>query len=249
MLILCVALLVLLALIGTAMISTSRVDRYSSVQHTINTEIDLLIQGEKSIAESAIISDLFNTFSTPVYRQPYYPNPNNNLITDNYDHWDMPSIDGINKLGTSTMPPQLDLYLSSRYPELQNPLGTFSANNLFMWKAITAPLTMDPTGALAFTSEFEEPYVNTAAVLSVPNPPAGDAGHIVTNPYATAHYSRAAPVPSRQLLRFRTAHQALRFQQSSLSFRASSLRFARPPMPTRWIADCGPRVPVGPPTA
>ena len=83
-LILCVALLVLLALIGTAMISTTRIDRYSAVQNTTNTQVDLLMEGMKQVAESAIVGDLYNsgTISTG-YRAPYnYNNP-----SDTYDHW------------------------------------------------------------------------------------------------------------------------------------------------------------------
>src|SRR5579862_9520021 len=68
-LILCVALLVLLALIGTAMISTTRVDRYSAVQHTNNTEVALLVEGVKSVTEAQIIDDLWDTLPTvPRYR-------------------------------------------------------------------------------------------------------------------------------------------------------------------------------------
>src|SRR3954468_4054719 len=70
-LILCVALLVLLALIGTAMISTSRGDRYSSVQHTYNTEVDLLVEGVKKLAEGAIVNDLFDVAVTPPAQQTY----------------------------------------------------------------------------------------------------------------------------------------------------------------------------------
>src|SRR5205814_2193217 len=73
-LILCVALLVLLALIGTAMISTARVDRYSAVQHSYNTEVDLLVEGVKQLAEGAIVGDLFDT-TTGQYRPPTYPSP------------------------------------------------------------------------------------------------------------------------------------------------------------------------------
>src|SRR5947199_8680132 len=72
-LILCVALLVLLALIGTAMISTARVDRYSSQQHSYNTEVDLLVEGVKSMAQAAIVNDLWDTSRpTPRYRFPRF---------------------------------------------------------------------------------------------------------------------------------------------------------------------------------
>src|SRR4051794_32232144 len=97
-LILCVALLVLLALIGTAMISTTRVDRYSSVQHTSNTQVDLLMEGMKQVAVTAIAGDLWNSGTiSPGYRVPYNYFLNtaaNNSAGNNYDHWDMPAVDG-----------------------------------------------------------------------------------------------------------------------------------------------------------
>ena len=55
-LILVVALLVLLALMGTAFISTSRVDRYSSQQNSFNTEVDLLLQAVVNIEQSKILT-------------------------------------------------------------------------------------------------------------------------------------------------------------------------------------------------
>src|SRR3954462_6973051 len=110
-LILCVALLVLLALIGTAMISTTRVDRYSSVQHTSNTQVDLLMEGMKQVAVSAIVGDLWNsgTFN-PGYRVPYnYSAAGANPSLKNYDLWDMPAVDG--QLRNALNPPQLDSWL------------------------------------------------------------------------------------------------------------------------------------------
>jgi parallel beta-helix repeat protein len=56
-LILVVALLVLLALMGTAFISTSRIDRSSSVQNTFNTEIDLLLQGVCQVVQQQILTN------------------------------------------------------------------------------------------------------------------------------------------------------------------------------------------------
>ena len=91
-LILCVALLVLLALIGTAMISTSRADRYSAVQHTNNTEVDLLVEGVKSLAVSSVVNDLWDTTPSP---QRYRPPTQFGNGTSTYDHWDMPSVDGL----------------------------------------------------------------------------------------------------------------------------------------------------------
>ncbi len=57
-LILVIAVLVLLALIGAAFISTARVERYSATVNTVNTQIDLLLEGELDAAEGATAADL-----------------------------------------------------------------------------------------------------------------------------------------------------------------------------------------------
>lgn len=57
-LILTVVMVVLLALLGTALLSTTRVDRYTATQNTANTQIDLLVEGVKELAKSRIRSDL-----------------------------------------------------------------------------------------------------------------------------------------------------------------------------------------------
>src|SRR4051812_15685995 len=60
-LILVVALLVLLALIGTAWISTARNDRYGARQNSYNTQVDLLLESVKTLAQSSIVGDLFGS--------------------------------------------------------------------------------------------------------------------------------------------------------------------------------------------
>src|SRR6266550_3594495 len=67
-LIMVVALLVLLALIGTAWISTVRIDRFASAQHTVNTEVDMLVEGVKELAYSQIAGGLYdgNNFRPPL---------------------------------------------------------------------------------------------------------------------------------------------------------------------------------------
>src|SRR5580693_8633450 len=82
-LILVVALLVLMALIGTAFLSTQRSDRYNVVQNTNNTEIDLLLEGVKNMAKATIVGSL-NDPSLPF---PY--RPANSSIAKN---WDMPDL-------------------------------------------------------------------------------------------------------------------------------------------------------------
>lgn len=56
-----VVLLVLLALIGTAFISTARTDRYATQQNAYNTQIDLLAQGVQNMVANAAAGSLFGT--------------------------------------------------------------------------------------------------------------------------------------------------------------------------------------------
>src|SRR5688500_5433535 len=56
-LILVVALLVLMALIGTAWISTARVDRAASIETSRTTEAEMLAEGLKNIINAVIVAD------------------------------------------------------------------------------------------------------------------------------------------------------------------------------------------------
>src|SRR5437868_302349 len=58
-LIMVVALLVLLALIGTAAMSTARIDRMSSKQHVVNTQIEMLADSVKQMVIGQLVNDLF----------------------------------------------------------------------------------------------------------------------------------------------------------------------------------------------
>src|SRR6058998_1958606 len=80
-LILVVALLVLLALIGTAWMSTVRIERYASSQHIANTEIDMLVDGVKNIAVAALVADV----SPNGQFRPYDSSAAPNTIYNNCD--------------------------------------------------------------------------------------------------------------------------------------------------------------------
>src|SRR3954468_15660727 len=79
-LILIVALLVLMALIGTAWISSARVDRAATIQHASNTEIELLVDGVVNMAKSGIIAD---ASANGVPRGPGYV-PSDSTVTDKF---------------------------------------------------------------------------------------------------------------------------------------------------------------------
>src|SRR5687767_6568668 len=90
-LILCVVLIVMLALLGTAMLSTTRIDRFTAQQHGYNVQIDLLVEGAKAIVQSELIADLFdNQTGTSLYRPP--SEQSLAVPVTSYDHSDMPLI-------------------------------------------------------------------------------------------------------------------------------------------------------------
>src|SRR4051794_29653340 len=63
-LILVVALLVLLALMGTAYISTSRIERATAHQHAADTQVDLLLEGMINTVKGAAATDLVDESSS-----------------------------------------------------------------------------------------------------------------------------------------------------------------------------------------
>ena len=105
-LILVVALLVLMALLGTAFISSARTDRYSAVQHAINTEIDLLVEGMVNQAVATITGDLYGVNPATGEKQ-YRPTDPLFLVQPNgYEHHDSSFF---------------DLWLADRIPTVANP--------------------------------------------------------------------------------------------------------------------------------
>jgi hypothetical protein len=162
-LILVVALLVLMALIGTAFISTSRTDRVAMVQHTNNTEIDLLLEGVKNMAKATIVGSL-NDPSLPF---PY--RPANSSIAKNWDAYDLYHQYTTDPLiGTTPN----DAWLSPRCPTFHSPVGIAdiiqattppspALPGLPVWQAIGEPLTGN-----TFESPFVLPASGTGALVS-----------------------------------------------------------------------------------
>jgi hypothetical protein len=130
-----VALLVLLALIGTAWISTTRNDRYTTQQNAVNTSIELLTQGVVDMTAAQATADLFST-AVPISR------PANAV---GYRHFDGPDLNVVGLEG--------DSFLASRYPRIPNVLLAPSATNRPYWPVINAP----PTGG-----RFESPFLPPA---------------------------------------------------------------------------------------
>ena len=115
-----VALLVLLAVIGTAYLSTTRTDRYATQQNGYNTEVDLLVDGVLNAAQATVVGDLFGGGQ-------FRPVDN----AGGYDDWDGP-------FGASLG----DGFLAARVPTLRDPNTAFGANgaNSGVWYATSAPV-------------------------------------------------------------------------------------------------------------
>src|SRR5688572_27033512 len=119
-LILVIALLVIMALLGTAFISTARIDRYGSAQNAANTQIDLLVEGVKNLVIGGIISDLYN--GANVYRPPTELEEGSN-----YEHHDSHLV---------------DQYLAARVP--------IDDTTLPYWRTVSWPLVQNGTAAAPY---------------------------------------------------------------------------------------------------
>ena len=129
-LIMTVSLLVLMALIGTAWIATSRIDRSSSIQNVENTRIDLLVEGLRNITIGPIVDDILGrrlVAGLPTGSSLYRPRSDS---ATTYDYADTTSF-----VRDPAYPP-LDKrnhpFLSPRTPEPE-------AGNI-VWRAVGMPL-------------------------------------------------------------------------------------------------------------
>jgi hypothetical protein len=137
-LILVVALLILMAIIGTAYMSMAQADRSTAVIHSNNTEVDLLVDGVVNLVKGTIVSDLFAQNS-------YRP-------SDRYNSGEAGTYNYITGLGESAVTVNSGTpFVSSRAPELFKELGgpapgapnpdpAVSVGNPPLWRYLTAPL-------------------------------------------------------------------------------------------------------------
>jgi hypothetical protein len=164
-LILVIALLVLLALIGTAYLSSTQTERYSSVQNSINTEADLLMQGMQAAVNAEIAGGLYSSaggFRAPQQEQPNatattgYPNPPFNGYC-NYDSTAVdPALVTAGVTNNLSVPNPPDLFLAERLPVLS------TAISAPVWNSVSWPLFADSGGNYT----FESPYGDSLAVGS-----------------------------------------------------------------------------------
>lgn len=170
-LVLVVALLVLLALVGTAYLTTTRFDRAAGVQHVTNTQIDLLVDGVRRITEGTISGDLFDGSGTLGFRRNGFlgdtavggsifrttpwtapvliPVSNPTAPNISFPYVSLSANSNIDSIATPDFAPiapnltQGDQWLASRTPAALTPGAANAVNNPPFWRAITAPLTGD----------------------------------------------------------------------------------------------------------
>lgn len=144
-LILVVALLVLMALIGTAFMSMAQSDRATATTHTNNTEIDLLLDGVINLVQGAVVGDLF----TAAPFRSHVTNPGGPL---QYNNWS-----GVGR-NDSILPAPASAgnsWLNDRVPEVVNhlaPATIRNGGNAPYWPFITGPLT-----GVQFTTPYWNP--------------------------------------------------------------------------------------------
>lgn len=152
-LILVIALLVLLALIGTAYMTMAQGDRAAAQQHTFNTEVDLLMEGVENMVKGTVVGELF---ANGQYR------PANGYNSWNALGLDTQTINSRNWGPTATLPGVQpgDPWLAPRVPEPLDPRTVNIPSQIVpAWRYITAPVN---GGTL-----FDSPYRPATALQPV----------------------------------------------------------------------------------
>lgn len=188
-LIMVVALLVLIALIATAMISTTTADRFGSVQHQNNVQVDLLVLGAKEIVKAEVMKDLYGTVAgvaNPVYR------PGFAVGTGDFINVDAP----VNFRPMTGEAQGSDTWLAPRTPVTWNSTTFTSGTNLPLWPSLTKPMSVpffssparpwvgtlsSSTASLRIAEEYNSPTITFSPRTSIYEDP-GNPGAYVT-PY------------------------------------------------------------------
>jgi hypothetical protein len=147
-LILVVALLILMAIIGTAYMSMAQGDRTTAAIHTNNTEIDMLLDGVVNMMKGSILGELYSGGT--------FRNGQRTVANAGYNNWNGV---GLDSSSTDVIQSPGGTYVASRTPEVPA-LGGAPArgSNDPFWPFITAPIS-----GTQFTSPYWNPTRATAA--------------------------------------------------------------------------------------
>ncbi|HEX8525270.1 MAG TPA: hypothetical protein VF669_23665 [Tepidisphaeraceae bacterium] len=141
-LILVVALLVLMALIGTAYISTARIDRYAIRNNAFTNQLGLAAESVRDMTVGALVNDLFNG---PQYRGVTI-DPEDPSLYENFDGSSSSTGVSTNMKGEhlsaangSPLADPNDGWLMPRLPRLVDPEVPMSTNNPPIWDGVSYP--------------------------------------------------------------------------------------------------------------
>jgi hypothetical protein len=160
-LIIVVALLVLMAIIGTAYISTARTDRGAAATNSQNTEIQLLLQGVEDMASSQIIADVNPYVTTETINGVPVTINATRFRTANTTYKTYNSAGAVNLTDA-------DQWLSDRVPVLLDPTVAEGSTNPPIWHFLSLP----PTNI--FESPTGGTYGGTATTLTTTTPAGAD---------------------------------------------------------------------------
>jgi|GEM_PF-3708114 len=139
--ILVVTLLVLMAIIGTAFLTTARNDRYSSQLHESNVQVDMLLEGVKNIILGRMAGENFLDANgqrwDDVHSDNWLASRTPTMMIDAcgvYNPLRTYKVgDWVEVVNTSTTPYSAVFYVSRQEPNLNNPLPPPGGQNAF-WK-------------------------------------------------------------------------------------------------------------------
>jgi hypothetical protein len=171
-LILVVALLVMMALIGTAYMTMAQFDRGTAIVHSFNTEVDLLLDGVINQVKGTVTNDVFSSgqfrpaaiVQTSTKQPVTYNTPANNAAPR---YWNGIGLDtGAAALVDPTGKVQPgDWWLASRVPGLPNETAAPAAGNLPWWPYLSGPIS----GGAAFDQPYWPP-VSAGSPTPQPTP-------------------------------------------------------------------------------
>src|SRR5687767_9128804 len=144
-----VALLVLMALMGTAYIATARIDRGSANQNANNVQVDMLVESVLNMAKSAVAGDLYGHDSSSPPKYVFRPTepisgwnmaPGANDLPDSFYYFHLTST-GVTPTPTptgSSVPPGIryDWWLTDRTPTVTD-YGSPSSPGPYIWQRIS----------------------------------------------------------------------------------------------------------------
>ena len=143
-LIMVIAVLVLMALIGTAYVSIARIDRQGAATGSANTQMTLGAASVAQQTESMILNGLFAYYASGDFYRPAVDNTNNNINIQSTFAQDPAAV----YHDYDSFYDEHDGWLASRVPQPADVTNAASTSNVVVWPSISllqsAPFSTPP---------------------------------------------------------------------------------------------------------